>query len=527
MIRRRRLLAAGGATLMAGLARPAIAGPSKTLIFVPQDNLSELDPVATTNAPTRNFGMQVYETLFACDETLVPRPQMAEGALVEDDGLRWTIKLRDGLFFHDGEKVLARDCVTSIRRWMARDSMGQTLASRLDSFEATDDKTMVLRLKSPFPDVMYVLGNPSTIQPIILPHRLAVTDPYKQITEVVGSGPLRFNKSDYVSGHLAVFDRFDGYQPRNEKPSFHAGGKVVHVDRVEWHVIPDAATAANGLATGEVDWVETPLPDLLGFLRKNQQIVVEQVDAFGTYVLLRLNHMRGPTANIGIRQAILAAIDQTEVMQALMGTDPSTYHAPIGCFTVGAPAASDAGFDRLGPKGPDKVKAMLAAAGYNGEKVVLLHPTDQSYYRTVCDVIAVQLANAGLNVDDQAMDWGTVVRRRASKEPMDRGGWSMFPSQFAGLSMTTPLSTYPLRGNGEQAWVGWPTDPKFETLRESWINATEPSVRNDLARQIQVQSLTSLPYVPLGSYLPSTAHRANITGLIRSPFPLFWNVRKT
>src|ERR1051326_9127663 len=145
-MKRRRFLATSAAIL----ATPAIAAPTTTIVHVPQGNLVTLDPVFTTAMVTRNAAAMVFETLFGRDEKLDPKPQMLQGSQVEDNGLRWTMTLRDGLLFHDNTPGLARDCVASLRRWMKRDAIGQTVADRLDALEAADDKTLVWRMKKPF-----------------------------------------------------------------------------------------------------------------------------------------------------------------------------------------------------------------------------------------------------------------------------------------------------------------------------------------------------------------------------------------
>src|SRR3954453_21895915 len=373
--------------VLSPLARPAIAQPAKTLIFVPQANLTSLDPVWTTATVTRNFAFLVYDTLYGVDAKLNPHPQMAAGHTVEDGGKRWTVTLRDGLKFHDGEPVRAVDCAASLQRWMKRDAVGQILGARLDALETPDDKTLVFRLNKPFTELPFVLARTQPNPPVILPARLAATDPYKQVTDVTGSGPFRFEPSDYVSGSRAGFSKWAGYVPRPGPADFTSGGKRVLVDRVEWRIVPDAATAANALQQGEVDWVESPLPDLLPVLRGNRNVVVDRLDEYGLYPVARFNCLQGPTANLGVRQAILAAVDPVEVMQAVMGEDSSGYNAPVGGFLPGTPSANTAGTDRLGGQTPvAEIKAMLQAAGYAGEKLVLLHPTDQVFYNAMAQV---------------------------------------------------------------------------------------------------------------------------------------------
>jgi peptide/nickel transport system substrate-binding protein len=520
-MKRRTFLAASAASLSA----PAIAGQAKTLIHVPQGNLVTLDAVFTTAQVTRNAAAMVYETLYGRDEKMVAHPQMVEGHTVEDNGLRWTMTLRDGLLFHDGTKVLARDCAASLRRWMKRDAIGQTVAARLDALETPDDKTLVWRLKKPFAALPQALAKTQNT-PSIMPERLAATDPFKAVTEVVGSGPFRYVADEYVSGHRAVFAKFDKYNPRPEPANFAAGGYRVLVDRVEWQIIPDASTAANALITGTVDWLDSPLPDLLGLLKSN--VVVAPVDIYGTFGGLRPNFLHGPTANPGVRRAMLAAINQVDVMTAVMGGDPALFKAPTGFFIPGSSSATEAGMEHVrNHPSRDAIKAMLKEAGYAGERIVFMHPTDQVYYDAMSSVAIAAFRDVGLNIDEQTTDWGTVVERRASKEPLDKGGWSLFPYGAPASDYADPLFGTFLRGNGKGAWFGWPTDEKVETLRERWIDSGDPAEQHRLDAEIQLNAFETVPFIPMGQYLPPAAYGKNLKGVLKGAVPVFWNVEKT
>jgi peptide/nickel transport system substrate-binding protein len=497
-------------------------------MFVPQAALISLDPVWTTATVTRNHAFLVFDTLYGLDDALMPQPQMAAGHVMDPDGKRWTITLRPNLTFHDGSKVLARDCVASLARWMKRDSMGQTLAARVDAMEAPDDRTLVFRLNRRFPPLLAALAKILPSPPVIMPERLAATDPFKQIGEMVGSGPFSFKADEYVNGALSVYDRFAGYVPRDEASSLTAGAKRALIDRVEWRVIPEAATAASALRTGQIDWWEMPLPDLIPVLKRERDVVVAKLDPYGLWPVLRFNHLQGPTANRAVRQAILSAINPTEVMQALMGDDTSAYNAPVGCFAPGTRLANDAAMDRLGGPQPDmaRIKSLLADAGYKGERVALMHPSDQPFYDAMSQVAAAAIKKIGINLDDQSMDWGTVVQRRASKEPLDKGGWSLFATSFSALDYADPLTAPAMRGNGGAAWYGWPVNAEIEQLRDAWIDSDNPAEQKRLARRMQEITLTEALYVPLGQYFQSAGFRKNITGQLKGPIPLFWNVTK-
>jgi peptide/nickel transport system substrate-binding protein len=248
-MRRRTFLTASAATLTASaatLVAPNVsrAQSSRVLKFIPQSDVTVLDPIWTTAYVTRNHGYMIFDTLFGTDGAFKPSPQMAAGLLTENDGKLVRIPLREGLKFHDGSPVLARDCVASIQRWAKRDTFGQTLMAATDELTASDDKTIQFRLKRPFAMLADALGKSPTNFPAMMPERLAKTDAFTQVTEMVGSGPYRFNTRERVVGSMAVYDRFADYVPRTDgTPNWTAGPKVAHFDRVEWHIIPDAGTA--------------------------------------------------------------------------------------------------------------------------------------------------------------------------------------------------------------------------------------------------------------------------------------------
>ena len=258
MIDRRSFIATSAAATAAVAtphrARAQRAADPRVLRFVPQANLTSLDPIWTTAAVTENHGWTIFDTLYGLTDDLKVQPQMAEGHTVSDDGLTWQIRLREGLKFHDGEPVRAQDCAASLARWARRDTFGQSLGAVVDAWEAADDRTIRIRLKSRFPLLIDALSKPAANVPFIMPERLAKTDPFQQVTEMIGSGPFRFLRDEYVSGSRVAYARFDGYVPRQEPASRNAGGKVARFERVEWTIIPDSATAAAALQAGEIDW---------------------------------------------------------------------------------------------------------------------------------------------------------------------------------------------------------------------------------------------------------------------------------
>ncbi|MDO9708248.1 ABC transporter substrate-binding protein [Paracraurococcus lichenis] len=526
-MRRRDLLA--GAAAAAALPSFAIGqqAGSRVLKFVPQANLTSLDPIWTTANVTRNHAWMVHEVLYAVDQQFRPQPQMAAGHVMEEDGRLCTITLREGLRFHDGEPVRGLDCVASLQRWMKRNSLGQKLASVLEEITAPDDRRIRLRLRRPFPRLLEALATPSNPAAFIMPERLARTDAFQQVREVVGSGPYRFLPREYNSGSFIAYERNPDYRPVEQgEPSLLAGPKHAHFDRIEWHIITDAATAAGALQTGEIDWYEQPPPEIQQLLRRNRQISVEPIDRLKNPALLRFNHLHPPFNDKRMRQALLPAINQVDFMQAIVGTDPSLYET-MGIFTPGTPLVTDAGMEVLtGPRSIDRAKAMLKEAGYDNQLIRLIGPTDILAPAALTQVAGDMFRRLGVNLDFVLTDWGSVVQRRASREPLDKGGWSVFLTASASFEYADPANNYPLRGNGLNGWFGWPTMPRLEELRDAWFDAPDLEAQRRIAREIQLTALDDLPYIPVGAYTAMTSLRRNLTGRVPG-FALFWNLRRT
>ena len=519
MITRRTALATATATL----AAPAVAQPARILRFVPQGNLSNPDPVWTTTTLARNHGLMIWDTLYAVDAGLNPRPQMVAGHDIRDDGRTWRFTLRDGLRFHDNEPVRATDCIASIQRWARRRGLGQRLLAQTEAMVAISDTVFEIRMTRPYALMPTALADWC----FIMPERIAKTSPFEQIKEYVGSGPFRFLPDEWVSGSRAVYARNPAYIPRNEAPDGASGGKVVNFDRVEWRIVPDQATAAAALQSNEVDWVEQPLLDLLPTLRQARGVRVLRNDKVGAIAMVAVNHLHPPFDNPKLRRALLPAIDQAAFMQAAYGDETDLFRTGIGVFTPGLPMATTAGLEALtAPRDPALARRLVAESGYKGERVVLMSPSDYPDQQAFSQVIRELMVQLGMTVDYVSMDWGTLVQRRTSKEPADKGGWSMFCTTYEGMSVANPASHFPMRGNGADGWFGWPTDPEMEALRDQWFDAPDEAAQKSICDTMQRRAFQTVPFYPVGQRFLPTATRDSLTDLVPASYPIFWNVRK-
>jgi len=528
MTRREFAIATGAASLAGfGLSARARAADTKTLHFIPQTDVQVLDPIWTTAYVTRNHGYMVFDTLFAIDSKFKPHPQMVEGFEVSSDKLNYSFVLRDGLKFHDGQPVRGTDCVASIKRWMARDALGQTLATVVADMKGGDDKNFSIHLKEPFPLLIDGLAKVSSLAPFMMPERLANTDPYQQVTEMIGSGPFKFVKEEHQPGNLVVYVKNTDYVPRSEPPDWASGGKVVKVDRVEWHVVPDVATKTAAMQNGEDDWWENPPADVWPVLEANADVALAPLDPLGGTGCLRFNFLYPPFDNVKMRQAVMMVTSQADNMTAYVG-DPKNWKICPSFFTCGTPMANNAGSEALtGKRDFEAAKKLVAEAGYKDEKIVLLDAVDQPLIHAEALVTTEALKKLGLNIEYVASDWGTVVTRRASKKLPAEGGWNMFETGWVGTDTLDPSTNVMLRANGEKAWFGWPSDDKLEQLRMEWINATDSEARQEIAAKIQERAFAFVPYVPTGQFFTKTALRKNIKGYMSAPAIFMWNIEKT
>lgn len=523
-MKRRELLGSGVAGA-AALAMPAIvqAQGKRVLTFIPQSDVTSLDPVWTTADVTRNFGFMVYDTLYGQDDRYQPQPQMVQGHTVSSDGLTWELTLRPGLRFHDGSAVLARDCVASIERWWKRDTFGVVLAAATEAVTAASDTVIRFRLKKAFPLLPAALSA-TTNMCCIMPERLAKTDAFQQVTEVVGSGPFRFLARERVAGAHVGFEKFAGYVPRPDGVAEGtAGPKTVHFDRVVWTVVPDASTSSSALSSGEVDWWENPSIDLLPQLKRDASVTVAVKDHTGEIGCMRFNELFAPFDNPEIRRVVTEAVDQASYMQAVAGGAPELMRTGVGLFVPGTPMANSAGVGMM--KGLGDVaglQAKLKAAGYKGEKIVVLAASN---YPTITEVAGDMLKRIGFNVDYQSLDWGTVVQRRASREAPEHGGWHIFFTFLGGPGNISPASDIALRASGADAWFGWPNIPKLEAIRQSWFEAGDLAAQQKICVAMQEEFFRGPTHAPLGMYFQPTAFKKYLVG-IPEGIPQFYRVRR-
>jgi peptide/nickel transport system substrate-binding protein len=525
---RRRLLArALLALLLAGGTAIAAAAP-KTLRVVMHAPLRVTDPIVTMAYITRDFGYMVFDTLVALDENFEVRPQMADWQ-VSPDNLSYTFTLRDGLAWHDGTPVTAEDCIASLNRWRQRDILGGKLYASVSSIKANGPKSFTMTLKEPVGFVLQALAKPSSYTPFMMPKRLAELAPAERFDDPVGSGPFRFVKEAFKPGVIAVFVKNEKYVPRKEKASWAAGGKVVHVDRVEWIVMPDAQTAMNALAAGEIDYIDEPPIDLLKLVEGDSSVVIGTPNEFGLQLVARMNFLHPPFNDVKVRRAALLALNQKSFLAA-MSSDPKYTKVCGAMFVCGTPLATDLGAETLVKgNGMAEAKKLLKESGYDGSPLRIIHPTDVNTQKVQPVVGAQLLREAGFKVELVSLDWQAAMSLMANDKPANEGGWNILFSAWGGVDVMNPLAAPTLIASGKNgsAWVGWPNDKDVEGLREKYAQAKGATERKAAAAELQKLALERVIYIPLGQLATPAAWSAKLRNVPKGPAgPYFWGVDK-
>ncbi|MER8550038.1 ABC transporter substrate-binding protein [Mesorhizobium sp. M1169] len=526
------------ASLAAGAAMSTLSVPSvlraqtaptaaRTVRMVKSSDLSTYDPIFSAANITQEHGMAIYDTLFAPDAKFMPQPQMVGKWGVSDDKKIYTFELRDGLGWHDGTPVTAADCVASIRRWGEVSAGGQMLMGRASYISKKDDKTFTIALKEPMGLLLDILATPIGPCLFIMREKDANLPASEQVTTNIGSGPFKFNEALARPGASFTYDRNEKYVPRKEPSDGLAGGKVVKVDRVVWENIRDKQTALAALQEGEIDYFEEPSVDLLSVIESDPELVLEVLNTSGYDMYLRMNCLQKPFVNVKARQAMLYLIDQEAFMRAAIG-NPEYFKTVTSWFGNGTPYTNDenTGWFKKGGD-PEKAKQLFKEAGYSGEKVVILQPTDYQLFGNATQFLAAELRKIGVNAELAPSDLGGVRKRRAKKDPVETGGWSIFITSDSDYSRGEPHTNVTMTANGEKAWYGWPKNDEYEALRAKWADVATLDERKSLARNMQKVYWDSVGTVLLGQYFAPTVRRKTLTGLIGMPdiFPM-WNMQK-
>jgi len=466
-----------------------------------------LDPHATTAWVVAYTMHHVFETLFTLNSKMEPVPMLAESYTATPDRKTHTIKLRKGVPFHHGRDMNSDDVVASLTRWGRMAVRGRTLFANVDSLTAPDAHTVVFKLKDPYsllPADLAWWTPPAAIYP-------------KEIVDETGTGPLRkfigtgpFRFVDHVPDRHLRFERFDRYASRTETPDGMSGRRTAYLDGIAFALVPDTAVRVAGVQRNEYQFAETVSADDYDRLRREPSVVPFRAPVPG-FPLLVLNKRSGPTTNVKVRQAMLAALDFEPIMRAAYG-HPLFYRIDSSLMPKEHYMWSDAGKELYNQKNPELARRLLAESGYKGEPIRFLVTAEAPMSVSAVTAAKPMLERAGFNVDLQFMDWATLLSRRARTE-----GWEVAISTFAAVPDPTFLlfvsPTFP----------GWYESRDMQAIMTLMRRHSDPKVRMDLWRRAQALLYQEVPVVKLGDAFLMHAHRPELKGYVGMPTHYFWN----
>lgn len=486
-----------------------------------------LDSVVNWLSVTHQHSYLVYDNLYTLDSQFRPQPQMVERAEKGADGTSWLFTLREGLRFHDGAPVTSADVIASVKRWAARDTAGRKLTELGMRLEAVDARRFSVHLSVDTPLLFEAFAKPTATGLFIMREVDAATDPMKPVENVVGSGPFRFVREAYRPGDRLIYERNADYRPRSEPADYFAGGKVARVDRVEWIVMPDSASAMAALQTGELDIYETPPLDLLPLLERNRDIVVAVHGKQGQIGFLRPNHRQPPFDKPEARRALALLTDQADYMAITAGADGKYWSRCYSFLACGGANENQSATDWMRQTQVEEAKKLFRQAGYSGQPIVIIAPGDNEIIKGFGTMAAERMRGAGLNVDIQYMDFATMMARRNKQDAPSAGGWNIFPMWSYGFELDNPVGSVALSANcTDAAYAGWACSPKIEELKNAWARESDPAKRKEIVAQIQQEAAQLVPIVPVGQFFAPIAYRRNVTGFMSTPVPVFWNLEK-
>lgn len=509
---RRGVLAGAAAS---AILRPCGAWAAKPLPVVLESEVVIFDPHFTTAAITRTFGLHVFDTLFAMAGDGAIKPQMVDTWQVSADGLTWDFALRAGLKWHDGADVTAAECVASLNRWMPRDPLGRMLQAATATLTAGDARHFRLTLKEKFPLLLDVLGKSNAPIPVMMPMRLAQTPGDQRITDPVGSGPFRFRRDLWKPGSSMILERFPDYVSRPESPDFLAGGRHVHIDQIDLRVMPDQVTGANALVAGEIEYMQYLPFDMLPVLEKAAGVKMLGLGGVQQFQgNFRLNHASPPFDDPAVRRVLWKLVDQTAILTAI-GVPPQFRARQCGSFWMcDAPLSTEAGADWAKPD-IEAARKALKATSYAGQPVIALEVAG-SISQTASQVLVQNMREVGFKVEQQQMDWGTVLARRAKKD-----GWSMFAVYSNGTDMDSPLSHFYIASTCAD-YPGWSCDAVIPKLLQDFVHADGLAAQRVVAAEIQKAAYQLTPAVMWGQFTIPAGYRTTLKNLIPSAYPMFW-----
>jgi len=473
-----------------------------------------LDEHQNTTGVTLETTSPIYETLMAYDPSYQPQPMLAESMTASEDGLTWTIKLRQGVPFHNGETMTSADVKASMDRWGQLSGVGKKLYAVVSSVDATDDSTVTVNLTAPFGTLPIAMCNNSQ-NCSIYPKSVIDAGTLEPNEAVIGTGPYKL--TERKSDAYIRMERFDDYAALEGGPNGYGGTKYAYPDMIEFIPVPDMAARVAGLQAGDY------LMTMTGALSNDQYDVLNGYPGLVTMVntptewpVFFCNWQSELMGNLAMREAVQAALNMEPMMQSAYGS-ADFYALDPGLMMKQTSWWTDAGGDKYNLNDPDLAKAKLQEAGYDGTPIRFMSTQEYGYMYATSTVAVQQLEAVGFTIDHQVTDWATVVERRAKPEE-----WEMFVTGHGFVPDPSQISYV----GGMNVYPGWWSDPDSLELATQILQLSTFEERMPVWEQIQTSAYSQIPAIKIGdgATIRSSSDKVkNLVDQFEEGF-IYWNV---
>lgn len=465
-----------------------------------------LDPMLSTADLVGMITQNMFETLYTFDQNWKVTPLLAQNLpVISADGLVYSIALRHGIHFQDGEALQASDVVASLNRWMKVATRGRQAASHIAKVEVTDGFTVRITLKDRYAPLLSLLAFNNSAA-VIIPAKFAAD----AVAPPIGTGPymLKEHKADqYIR-----FVRFDGYKSRDGAPEGYGGARKQYLDEIRFVPVPDPATRVEGAVAGQFGYVDSiPVESYARLVKPESKTKPMVIKPFG-YPLFVLNTKEGVTKDQNVRLAIRTALGESDMLTAAFG-DPKFFSLDAAFYPAGFPYHTTAGTSgAYNLADPEKAAALLKQAHYDGTPLRILTSRQYEFHYKMALVAAEFLKAAGFKVDLQVVDWATLTQRRTNPALWDiyitHSPFLPEPSLMSMLSDSAP---------------GWWSTPSSRSAIEAFNSTLDPQARQAKWAAVQQAIYSEVPAIKIGDFNTLAAVSPGLEGVTPSPWPYFWN----
>jgi peptide/nickel transport system substrate-binding protein len=455
----------------------------------------------------RYIAYHVNDQLFTLNEKFEPIPLLAESHRVSGDGKTYTITLRRGIKFHNGQDLTADDVVASLQRWMRRSTMGQAMAFNVTEIRAADSRTVQIALKQPMgfvPGALAAFRQGAAIYPKSAIEKAGARDP---VTDYIGTGPYRF--VEWRRGQHVLLRRYDGYQSRSEPANGYGGRREAYFDEIRFVFVREPSVRAVGVQAGDFHFAWPVSTDDYSRLQANPNI--ETFLSAPRMFQVLLNKRSPLMSNLQLRRAVQAAVDAREIMTGVFG-DQRFWRLDPGIMWKETAWWSDAGKELYNMANPERARQLLSEAGYRGEPIRMIVSAPERIHLTGSQILKRQLERAGMTVQEIPMDVNT--HRDTAQNP---ARWELY-------TMDSTYREHPILHIHWRVDYGFWENQEKELLMQRLLTVQNPGVAKSIWERVQLLYYQDVAMVKAGDYFDLVAMQKRVQNYKNMPEPFFWNV---